>query len=195
MIFPNWTFHLQRKTIFLLICGYFGKESLAVILRFWMEVMQKNNKKSQVHCCGGHLTPCFSLWSFTLPPAAGFFFHLPWQWEQSWHEELEGLGMGCTSVPSELRQHFRPLPAEHWAKLLPCRSRVLQSGVEKGYPENGLYCSFHKRAEAIESHLGTGWGPNLIVNQTSWLKEDEGMKGGDPSLGSETPWASVHKTF
>lgn len=67
-----------------------------------MEVMQKSNEKSQVHCCGGHLTPCSSLWSFTLSPAAWFFFHLPWQWEQSWHGELEGLGMGCTSILSEL---------------------------------------------------------------------------------------------
>lgn len=157
-----------------------------------MEVMQKNNEKSQVHCCGGHLTPCSSLWSFTLSPAAWFFFHLPWQWEQSWHGELEGLGMGCTSILSELWQHFRPLPAEHWAELLPCRSRVLQSGVGRGYPENGLYCSFHKRAEAVESHLGMGWGPNLVKSDQLTLGR-WGHEEGDPSLGSETPGVSVLK--
>lgn len=70
--------------------------------------MQKNNKNSHMHSCGSHLALCFSFWSFTLPPASQFFFDLPWQWEQSWHGQLVGLGMGCTSIPSEWH-HYHPI--------------------------------------------------------------------------------------
>lgn len=111
LFFPYWThnFPFTTRSCFPSHLWIFWQRELSSNIEVLNGSDRKEQQKSQVHCCGSHLALCFSFWSFTLPPASQFFFHLPWQWEQSWHGELVGLRMGCTSIPSEQHQRFRPL--------------------------------------------------------------------------------------
>lgn len=129
MIFPNWApnFPFTKRNCFPSHLWIFWQREASSSI----EVLNGNDAKDQQKEPGSLLWwspgPVFQLLVLPLAPSSQFFFHLPWQWEQSWHGELEGLGMGCTSVPSEQQQHFRSLPADHWAELPPHRSRVLKS--------------------------------------------------------------------